>query len=155
VIKTEYIKEILEDILKQKDMLLVDLAVTGSGRIMIYIDRQDRGVTLDECAEISKAVEGKLNRDEEDFELEVSSPGTERSLVLLQQYGKHKGREVYIATSDGESYTGKLLAVNGDVVVIGHEKNMKDAKTGKKVPVVTKIEISFGDIKKAKIIFSK
>jgi len=155
VISAENIKEILEDILKQKDLLLVDIVVTRTHKIMLYIDRQDRGVTVDDCAEINRAVGAKLSRYDEDYELEVSSPGPDRSLLLPRQYGKHIGREVYITTNEGKSYTGRLSSVNGETIVIVNEQRVKDEKTGKRVPALIRNELLTGNIKKAKILFSK
>jgi len=100
-------------------------------------------------------LETLLNREENDFELEVSSPGSERSLILPEQYRKHTGKEVFIVLKDGMSYTGRLSEFDGNRVVIISEKKVKDEKTGKKVLTEVKNEVLMEDIKIAKIIFSK
>jgi len=155
VIKVEQIREIVGELTTASGLLLVDLTVSGSGRIAVYIDRPDRAVTVDDCAELSRLIETKLNRDEADYELEVSSPGTERSLVLPGQYAKHAGRDIQLITDDGNEFAGRLVSSAGGVVVIEFKQKIKDEKTGKKVPVVTRREIMIENIKKAKIVFSK
>jgi len=155
VIRPQDIKDILDDILKQKEILLVDLVIPRPDKVLVYIDRHDRGVTVDDCAEVSRAVEARLDTGESGIEIEVSSPGPERSLNLPQQFEKNIGRDVYITTSEGKNYSGRLSSKNGNVIVVEDEKRMKDEKTGKKVPVIIRNEILIENIKKAKIVFSK
>ena len=61
-----------------------------------------KGITIDQCGEISKLVEASLNREEEDFEIEVSSPGLSEPFKVINQYRKNIGQEVEIVTEDGQ-----------------------------------------------------
>ena len=110
---------------------------------------------MDDCASVSRFIESKLDRDEEDFELEVSSPGEERSLLLPVQYQKHLGKEVTVLKKDGIRAQGILKDIKETGVVIQNEKVIKDKQSGKKKKESRIVEIEYQEIKNARIIVIK
>ena len=92
------ILELVNQALEGTDKFLVNLKVTPDNRI--YVDG-DNGVTIDDCIELSRAIESRLDRDEEDFALDVSSAGADQPLKLTRQMVKNIGREVEAMTFDG------------------------------------------------------
>jgi ribosome maturation factor RimP len=153
MITTGTIKQHLEEILPEKELFLVDVAVRPGNKIVVHVDSM-KGVTLDECIFISRFLEGKFDREKEDFELEVSSPGLDKPLKLLFQYKKNLGRQLDVVKTDGIKITGKLTAVQDDAITLEVNQVVKDAKTKKKKTEIHNIEISFQDIKTAKIVIS-
>ena len=105
------ILEMVNTALEGTEKYLVNLKITPDNRIYVDIDG-DQGVNIDDCIELSRAIEEQLNRDEEDFELNVSSAGAAQPLKLTRQYRKNLGREVEVVTRDGEKLTGTLEAVD-------------------------------------------
>ena len=101
------ILEMVSAALEGTEKYLVNLKITPDNRIFVDIDG-DQGVTIDDCIELSRAIEGQLDREEEDFELNVSSAGADQPLKLTRQYRKNLGREVEVVTMDGEKLTGTL-----------------------------------------------
>ena len=139
----------VEKIIRETEIFLVDITVTAKNKILIWIDKKD-GITIDECAEISKELENHLDRSIEDFEMEVSSPGLDTSFRVRQQYDKNIGREIEIVTKDNKIHKGKLLQVTEDEIKLEIIKNKK-AK-GKKEDQATELSLGFNQIKSAKVI---
>ena len=111
---------------KQRNIFLVGIAIRqGQKRkiVQIFADT-DSGITIGECAEFSRALESLIeerNLIADAYELEVSSPGLERPLVLLRQYRRHIGRPLKVRYTDGEemkSAEGKLEAVTEKEIVL-------------------------------------
>ena len=76
--------DIVKDVLEGSDKYLVNMKITPDNRIFVDIDG-DNGINIDDCIEVSRAIENNLNRDEEDFELNVSSAGADSPLKMPRQ----------------------------------------------------------------------
>ena len=107
------ILELVNQHLEGTDKFLVNLKITPDNRIYVDIDG-DNGVTIDDCRELSRAIESSLDRNEEDFALDVSSAGADQPLKLKRQYTKNLGREVEALAADGEKTIGILSEVGDD-----------------------------------------
>jgi ribosome maturation factor RimP len=129
-------------------LFLVDVKVGIGNRIKVRID-SDESVLVQDCRALSKFVESNLDREKEDFELEVSSAGIDFPLVNIRQYIKNIGRSVQVLTVDGSTYKGKLLAATESEIEVANEKKEK----GKKV-VVENTTVDFNKIKETKIVIS-
>jgi ribosome maturation factor RimP len=151
MISTELIRELAEKKLEETGSYLVDVTVSAMNKIRITIDNL-RGVSIQECVNLSRFVENQLDREREDFELEVSSPGLDQPFKVLQQYKKYTGREVEVKLSDGRKTEGKLVAADENEIVL--EKTTKEKIENKKgKQLVTKTEvIPFEQVKETKII---
>ncbi len=99
--------EIIQDALNGTDKFLVNLKITNDNRIYVDIDG-DEGILIDDCIELSRTIENSLDRDVEDFELNVSSAGADSPLKLPRQYRRNIGRQLQVETLDGEKVTGRL-----------------------------------------------
>ena len=135
MITTESITELIAQHLKASDIFLVEVVVKPGNAIMVHVDSPD-GISIDECVKISRFVNESLDRDVEDYALEVSSPGLSGSFKVKQQYEKNVGRDIEVLYTDGIKVKGKLvtveengivLMVNGDDEEIGFEE-IKTAK---------------------------
>lgn len=153
MINAAIIRGYLEDELTQRGHFLVEVVVRPGNKIVVYMDSM-KGVTLDECKSVSRFLEGKLDRNMEDFELEVSSPGLDNPLKLPVQYEKSTGRLLDVVKYDGIKITGKLVSLNEGVIQLETEATIKDSKTGKKKKEQKLQEIKFEDIKTAKVVIS-
>ena len=140
---------LIKDHLEGTDKFLVDMHISKDNRINVAIDG-DNGITIDDCIELSRYIEKSLNRDEEDFELNVASAGLDNPLKLRRQYVKNIGRSLAITTNDGEKICGKLLEVSDDNIVVEPDNLPKRKKTESDED--TNKTIAFDDIQVAKII---
>ena len=111
------ILELVNNALEGSDKFLVNLKITPDNRIYVDIDG-DNGVTIDDCIGLSRAIESQLDRDEEDFALDVSSAGADAPLKLTRQYRKNIGREVEAVTYDGEKTVGELTEADEEGITL-------------------------------------
>ena len=142
---------LLNDALEEDGSLfLIDFSITADNKIKVIIDGDD-GVTVQDCMKISRAIEHNLDRDEVDFALEVASAGATAPLVLPRQYKKNIGRKMEVKTSE-TIIEGNLTAATEEGIIL-EWKTREPKPIGKgKVTVQKKQEISFSDIKEAKVI---
>ena len=120
------ILELVNNALEGTDKFLVSLKITPDNRIYVDIDG-DNGVTIDDCIALSRAIESQLDRDEEDFALDVSSAGADQPLKLTRQYLKNIGRDVEAVTFDGEKLEGELVAADDEQFTIRTKGTKKQA----------------------------
>ena len=145
------VKELLKDALQEReDLFLIDLTVSGDNLINIIIDG-DEGVKVEDCMFISRAIEHNLDREEQDFSLEVASAGAAAPLTLPRQFKKNIGRELEVRT---QTETIEALLVNASDETIDLEWKAREPKpVGKgKVTVQKKINIAYNDIVEAKVM---
>jgi ribosome maturation factor RimP len=153
MISADHIRELLEEEITRQDLFLVDIIVRPGNKIGIYVDSM-QGVTLETCISVSRFLESRLDRDKEDFELEVSSPGLDRPLKLPVQFIKNIGRTLDVVMKDGIKVSGKLLSIDNDgIITLEAEVTGKNEKGKKKKELVAK-QIKQEEIKSAKIVIS-
>lgn len=147
----EKVLELLEAGLKENESIfLIDFTIGPGNKINITLDG-DNGVTLNDCMAISRAIENNLDREEEDFSLEVTSSGATSPIIMPRQYKKNIGRVLEIKTVDGK-FEGNLTDVNDQGVTL-EWKAREPKPVGKgKVTVQKKQEFGFSDIQEAKVI---
>ncbi|MBS2210420.1 ribosome assembly cofactor RimP [Carboxylicivirga mesophila] len=147
------IEGIITDKLAADEMFLVELVVKPGNKISVMIDN-DNGVPISYCIELSKFIEEGLNRDEEDFELEVASAGIGQPFKVKRQYQKNIGREVEVLTLAGKKFTGKLIAVEENGFSVEVEEKVKvEGKKRKELQVKT-VNCNFDEVKQVKDIIS-
>lgn len=134
-----------------ENMFLVDVIVNPSNSIQVLVDSIN-GVTIDECVKISRQLEQQLDRDKEDFSLEVSSPGLTEPFKVREQYLKNTGLNVKILTTAGEEMNGELKEATDDYVVIVQKKKEKVEGYKKKQLIIKENKLKYEDIRSAKII---
>ncbi len=135
------IKQLVDEWLVGKDYFLVDIEVSTDNRIVVEIDHAD-GVWIEDCVDLSRYIEDHLDRDKEDFELEVGSAGLGQPFKVPQQYVNFIGKEVEVLDADGKKTKGILKAVEGNEFVV--TTKVKVTPEGKKRPVLTDVDKTFG-----------
>ncbi len=135
MITTEGITELVNQYMEGSDIFLVEVLVKSGNAITVQVDRPE-GISIEECVKISRFLNESMDREVEDYSLEVSSPGLGGPFRVRQQYEKNIGREIEVLYTDGIKMTGKLekvgdqgivLKVNGDDEEIGFDE-IKTAK---------------------------
>ena len=145
------VKDLLEKALKERpDLFLIDLSVLDDNQIRVVIDG-DNNVLVEDCMFISRAIEHNLDREEEDFSLEVTSAGASSPLLLKRQYKRNIGRILNVQTSSQE-FEGKLTQIDKEGISLTW-KTREPKPVGKgKVTVQKQEKISYGEIVKAKVM---
>jgi ribosome maturation factor RimP len=142
------ILELLEEGLKEKPSLfLVDLTITETFKVIVTLDG-DNGVNLQDCIDISRAIDNNLDREEQDYALEVASAGVSTPLKMVRQYRKNIGRTLKVKTAT-ETIEAVLEQVSDEIIVLSWTAR-EPKKIGKgKETVEHKREIPYSDIKEA------
>ncbi len=153
MINKETIKSLVDQWLEGKDYFLVDIEVSKDDKIVVEIDHAD-GVWIEDCVELSRYIEDHLDRDEEDFELEVGSAGLGQPFKVPQQYINFTGKEVEVLNADGKKYKGVLKSVDGNDFVVTVTEKVK--KEGCKRPVMEEVDHAFkmDEVKYTKYLIS-
>ena len=142
------ILELLEEGLKEKPSLfMVDLTVTDTFKVIVTLDG-DNGVNLQDCIDISRTIDNNLDRDEQDYALEVASAGVSTPLKMVRQYRKNIGRTLKVKTAS-ETIEALLEKVSEESIVLSWTAR-EPKKIGKgKETVEHKREIPYTEIKEA------
>ena len=153
MIDKEKVKSIVEEWLKDKEYFLVDVEINSENKIVVEIDHTD-GVWIEDCVELSRFIEDRLDRDAEDYELEVGSAGLGQPFKVVQQYMNHIGKEVEVLDATGKKFKGILKSVNAPMFVLTTQEKVK--LEGMKRPQLQDVDHEFcmDDVKYAKYMIS-
>jgi ribosome maturation factor RimP len=133
MISKDYIQTLVKEKIEGTSVFIVDITVGGNQQINVLVDKPE-GISIDECVGISRHIEGNLDREEQDFELQVSSPGLDVPFKVREQYDKNIGRTVKVYTKDNKKHEGVLSEVTNDFVVLKWQE--KERLEGKKKKVL-------------------
>lgn len=149
-------KEIVKRLVKEKlddKMFLVEISVNERNVINIFVDSYD-GLTIEQCVNISRHVEHSFDREEEDFELQVSSPGLSEKFKVKEQYIKYVGRAINVVTESDTELEGVILGATDEGIIL--ETSTRELVDGhkKKQLVVKQHHLKYNEIKSAKAVIS-
>lgn len=144
----EKVNLLLTEALAEKPSLfLIDVTITDAFKVIVTLD-DDNGVVLQDCIDVSRVIENNLDREEQDFSLEVASAGVSSPLKHIRQYKKNVGRTLIVKT-ETENIEAELVEANDDFVILSW-KAREPKKIGKGKETVQKtLEVPYGDIKEA------
>src|ERR1035437_6146959 len=135
MIEKQKIESLVEGFIKGTGLFVVAVKVSGANRITVLADKNE-GITIDECAAIHRHIEMNLDRETEDFELQVSSPGLDLPFGVIEQYFKNEGKKVEVVDNEGSKFTGILkniteggFELETENKVKGKSKELKDLST--------------------------
>ena len=134
-------------------MFLVDVTVSANNVINVYID-SNKGITIKDCIAISRGIEGNLDREKEDFELQVSSSGLGQPFKVIQQYINNIGKAVEVISKDGLRTEGVLIEANEDGIILETRKREKVEGHKKKQLIIKNVNFKMDNIKLTKKIIS-
>ena len=150
----EKVNALVEEALSERpSVFLIDLTITDAFKIIVSLDG-DNGVALQDCIDISRAIESNLDREEQDFSLEVASAGVSSPLKLVRQFKKNIGRTIKVKTISSEEIEAKLSMADDEKITLEWQAR-EPKKIGKgKETVDKKLEIPYENIKEAIVIIS-
>ncbi len=153
MIDKDIVTRIVGEWLEDKDYFLVDITVSPDDKIVVEIDHAE-GVWIDDCVELSRYIESKLNREEEDYELEVGSAGIGQPFKVLKQYLIHVGKDVEVMTKDGKKWTGILADANEENFTVTVEVKVKPEGAKRPKLIEQNITFTYDEIKYTKYLIS-
>jgi len=153
MIEKKTVCQIVDEWLDGKEYFLVEVNISPDDKIVVEIDHKE-GVWIEDCVELSRYIESKLNREDEDYELEVGSAGIGQPFKVLQQYCNHIGKEVEVLKKDGRKLCGVLKAAGEQQFTVTVEKKVKPE--GAKRPQLVQEDETFAydEIKYTKYLIS-
>ena len=151
MISKDSIYQAVEQFIVDTDYFLVDIKVTPDNRVMVEIDSFE-GVKIDFCAELNRHIESQIDREKEDYDLEVGSAGLTEPFKVQKQYEKNLGNEVETLTKEGKKFNGILTEVDSTGFVLEIEKSEKPEGAKRKILVTENLPFQYDDIKTTKYI---
>ena len=153
MIDRNVVSGIVNEWLEDKEYFLVDVSVSPDDKIVVEIDHAE-GVWIDDCVELSRFIESKLDREEEDYELEVGSAGIGQPFKVLQQYLIHIGKEVEVLTCEGKKLEGVLKDANEERITLTIQKKVKPEGAKRPKLVEEDVIYTYEEIKYTKYLIS-
>ncbi len=151
MITVDKIQKLVDTKLAESTNFVVEITVKLGNKISILLDN-DKGVSIEDCVAMSRHVEFSLDREAEDFELHVSSPGLTEPFKTLRQYQKYIGKSVDVVTIENKKLTGKIISADADGIVIEiASKEKVEGKKGKQI-IINTIKLTFNQIKTTKVV---
>ena len=154
MITAETIEKLIEKQIAGKDIFLVEVIVKPGNTIQVHVDRPE-GISISECVRLSRFLNGELDREVEDYSLEVSSPGLTKPFIVKKQYDKNLGREIEVLLQDGKKLKGPLKKVSDSGIMMQvRQKSASEGSQKKKKLILVEREVKYEEIKTAKPIIS-
>ena len=156
MINNELVRKLAQERIDELDrgLFIVDISISSSLVINLEIDKEEGYVAIDDCVSVSRNVEHNLDREDDDFELHVSSAGLDKPLRVLPQYLKNIGRTVEMLMANGTKKEGILLEATPENLVVETTRSEKPEGKKKKETIVEKETIPMSEIKETKIVIS-
>jgi len=151
VITIQHVQELIDEQIEGSDTFVVDVQVKPGNKIQVLVDA-DQGLSIDRCVAISRHIEGTFDREEEDFELNVSSPGLDLPFKVWRQYKKNVGRQVTVLTHEGETLEGVLKDVSTDDIKLLMRIKKREEGSKKKKTVEQLVKLTFSAIKETRVV---
>ncbi len=150
MINSEEILQLANTHLEGTNLFVTRITIGSDNQINVFMDG-DEGVTIANCVELSRFIEKNLDREKEDFSLDVSSHGASSPLVSPRQYPKHVGRDFEIKLLDGTKAEGNLAECNAEEIKLMYsERENKPIGKGK-ITVTKQHIIKYNQIKESRI----
>ncbi len=136
-------------------LFVVELNISSTNVIQVELDKYEGNVSVDDCIRVSRNVEHNLDREEQDFELTVTSAGLDRGLRVLPQYVKNIGRDVKVKMSEGSGkLEGTLIAATEESITLQTTRKERIEGKKKKETIVEDHVIPMENIRQTKVVLS-
>lgn len=146
------IKERIEEL--DNGLFIVGLYISPTNVINVEIDKYEGSVSVKDCMSVSRNVEHNLDREQEDFELHVSSAGLDKGLRVFPQYKKNIGREVKVKLHDGGKLEGTMTDATPEQITVQTTRKERIEGRKKKETIIEDHVLTMDQIKETKIVIS-
>ena len=151
MITRESVTQLIEEKIAGTDMFIVEVSVRPGNVIDVTLD-SDSGINIEACTDVHRHLLHAMDRDVEDYSLEVSSPDLTKPLKVTRQFLKNIGRDLAVKKNDKSKVEGELVSANEtELTLRTSQKEEVPGKKGKKL-VEREITIPFTEITEAKVM---
>jgi ribosome maturation factor RimP len=148
MIDKDNIESIVNEFITGTGIFLVAVKVSTANRITVLADTLN-GITIAECAALHQHIGKSLDRDVEDFELQVSSPGLDMPFVVFEQYRKNEGKRVEMVDIEGTKFSGLLKNVTSGGFELETEIKVKG-----KTREIKELSFNFDQVKSTRVVLT-
>jgi ribosome maturation factor RimP len=142
------IEKLVNEFIKETELFIIAVKVSSSNRITVLADSK-KGITIDECVSIHRYIEKNLDRNNEDFELQVSSPGLDTPFGVIEQYYKNEGEQIEVVDREGARFNGILKNVTSGGFELETEIKIKG-----KPKELKEISFNYDEVKSVKVVLT-
>ena len=153
MIEKNKVLTLVENWLDGREDFLVDLSISADNKITVEIDNKE-GVWIDDCVALSRHIEEHLNREDEDFELEVGSAGIGQPFKILRQYKNNIGNDVEVLTKEGKKLCGTMKDANDNEFTVTVLTKVKEEGAKRPKRVEQDLHLNYDEIKYTKYLIS-
>ena len=156
MIDKKRIAELVQERIDELDngLFVVEMKVSSNNVIQVELDKTEGNVSVDDCIRVSRNVEHNLDREKEDFELNVSSAGLDKGLRVFPQYKKNVGRKVKVKLTEGGTIEGTMMEATEEGIVVQTSRKERIEGRKKKELIVEDHKLAMKDIRETKIVVS-
>ncbi|MFY7989562.1 MAG: ribosome assembly cofactor RimP [Fluviicola sp.] len=156
MISKNTVRALAEERIMERDekLFIVEISVSASNVIRLELDKTEGNVSIEDCMSVSRNIEHNLDREQEDFELHVSSAGLDKPLRVHAQYVKNIGRGLDVKKKDKTKISGQLTAVTEEGITLEFSEKRQIEGKKKKETVTVQEHLNFSDIDEARIVIS-
>lgn len=148
MIEKKLIENLANEASEEAGLFVVEVTIGSDNKITVTLDG-DQGVNINQIVAVSKFIENSLDREEEDFELGVTSFGIDHPILLLRQYQKYINKPIQLLLEDDSTKRGILVSADSSKIMLQEEELKKNRKS-KKMLLGETVEIPMANIKQAK-----
>ncbi|MGV3631369.1 MAG: ribosome assembly cofactor RimP [Bacteroidota bacterium] len=156
MIQKETVRKLAQERIDERfpEVFIVDISISAKNTINVELDKMNSYVSIEECVAVSRNIEHNLDREQQDFELHVSSAGLDKPLRVLAQFEKNIGKEVDVVLKEGAKLSGILIAANDKSLTLETKRMEKPEGKKKKEEITEQHELPMSKIKETKIVIS-
>jgi len=156
MISKSKVTELIDERIAELDngLFVVSLSISSRNSIVVELDKHEGGVSVKDCISVSRNIEHNLDREEQDFELSVTSAGLDKGLRVFAQYKKNIGRDVDVTLVDGTEITGTMIDATPEQIVVQNSRKEKIEGKKKKEVIVEDHVLPMNKVKETKIVIS-
>ncbi|MCD7710696.1 MAG: ribosome assembly cofactor RimP [Porphyromonadaceae bacterium] len=151
MISQQTLEEIVQAGIAGTDLFVVEITLSADNHIVVEVDN-DKGVDIDQCTALHRFIESRLDRDVEDYDLEVGSAGLTSPFKVVRQYEKNIGHEVEVLTRKGEKLTGTLKAADEKGFTLALTRMVKAEGSKRKTAIEEERNFLYSEIKYTKYL---
>ena len=151
MIQISAVYQVVEKWIADGTLFIVDIKINPDNTVIVELDSEE-GVSIDACAELSRFIEANIDREVEDYELQVCSAGLGQPFKILRQYQKNLGNEVEVLTKAGIKLQGVLKSADKESFVLEIEKQIKPEGAKRKITIQEELTFSYEEIKYTKYL---
>lgn len=156
MISKKLVLELIDERIAELDngLFVVSLTISASNVIKVELDKHEGNVAVMDCMSVSRNVEHNLDREEQDFEISVSSAGLDQGLRVFAQYKKNVGRDVKVKLKEGGKLEGKMIAATPDEITIQTTRKERIEGKKKKETIIEDHVLKMENVAETKIVIS-